>query len=1260
MKVLCTALLFLFFSFSLSSQTTLWGTVENGGLYGNGYIYRTDSIGNNLVIAHHFNGADDGKSPGALMQASNGKLYGMTAGGGHGSVFLMNHPSLGPLYTMGGTLYEYDPVIDSFRVLIHFNSTDPQYPAGFDGPSSMKILEVSPGNLWCVFNLKLNNNGVTQALPRYIAAYNTATQALTPVVSVPSWYTPSESSPQLTSLSGELYKAPNGMVYGTTEGYSSCATLSPISIGSVISIDPVSHAFSWISPFVCSGTNGRIPRGQLEPAGGKLYSYAYWGGMYTMYPANGYGTIFEYDPVTNANATAYHFPGGTNGQWPLGRQLLANNGKLYGTTQGGTPVQNFPNGSGMIYEFDPATGIYAKKADFVHGYTIADMGSLGSIWLKSSGNGKLYGTTQKGIFEYNTHSNQIRIAARFNAPLGNSLANEMKEICRMPAYKPLSINSYTVCAGASFTLDLRCYNASSVVWKHNGIPDASYTSPLLSFNQIGPADAGSWVCEMTNACGTSTAQSISITVNPSGTGALTSTITASGSTSICPGSTITLSGNVNGVWNTGAVAPSIQVSLPGTYQVINTNACGNTFSNMIRIDTIATPAVPVITFTTSGTYNAPILTQSACPGDSALLLGNYPGGVWSSGETAPFIYVKDVNPRYITVNNGCLTVLSATAQLAFIAVQIPSVTAIGSLTICAGDSTLLAASGGSNTGYNWYNDNGITNSYVGYGNQYYARQSGNYYIRQNPYCGPVYSQTIHIDASGTAVGPALITPLSSTVICQGDGVVLQSNYASCTWNTGATTQTILATGTGPYTVTNYNSCSSSTSAPMSISVTPVPAVHYTEANNAVCFTTGAFTLTPGNPAGGYYTGSGVSASTFDPVLAGAGTHTVTYNYTDPGTGCTGKAVQPIAVEGDPVLTAAPSTLICQGSSTVLFQDSPTGVWNSTGQPGLFIVVTQPGTYYVSKTNGCGVPVTSNTLQVVSKPSPTISVSGNNAICTGQSVTLSANGGTSYTWTPGGISNLLTVSPTANTSYTLTGAGSNGCFGYTIETVTVYALPSIVTTNTSVCLGSQAVLSAGGAATYTWSTSQTGSSIAVTPTLNTVYQVTGADSHSCVSTSTVSVTVNPLPPVPVIALTGNILSSSPAAGYQWYLNGGIIAGATSQTYAPVQNGNYTVVVYDQNGCSASSALYPIVDTGLSGRPAGSGAMEVYPNPSTGSFTVQAPFSEYEVRITDALGRIVAQKTGSFTAEFSIGENGIYLIHLMAKGHVYTKKLVVSAY
>ncbi len=68
-----------------------------------------------------------------------------------------------------------------------------------------------------------------------------------------------------------------------------------------------------------------------------------------------------------------------------------------------------------------------------------------------------------------------------------------------------------------------------------------------------------------------------------GSGPTASIITASGPTSLCEGESVTLSGNVGGVWSTGEVTPSIVVTTSGDYFVTNTDACGSVTSNHIQV-----------------------------------------------------------------------------------------------------------------------------------------------------------------------------------------------------------------------------------------------------------------------------------------------------------------------------------------------------------------------------------------------------------------------------------------------------------------------------------------------------------------------------------------------------------------------------------------------------------------------------------------------------------------------------------------------------
>jgi hypothetical protein len=65
-----------------------------------------------------------------------------------------------------------------------------------------------------------------------------------------------------------------------------------------------------------------------------------------------------------------------------------------------------------------------------------------------------------------------------------------------------------------------------------------------------------------------------------------------------------------------------------------------------------------------------------------------------------------------------------------------------------------------------------------------------------------------------------------------------------------------------------------------ISVFSLPVVTLTPFN-AYCVSSPPFALSGGNPAGGIYSGTGVSSNMFNPSVAGLGTHTINYTYVDP-------------------------------------------------------------------------------------------------------------------------------------------------------------------------------------------------------------------------------------------------------------------------------------------------------------------------------------------------------------------------------------------
>jgi hypothetical protein len=91
-----------------------------------------------------------------------------------------------------------------------------------------------------------------------------------------------------------------------------------------------------------------------------------------------------------------------------------------------------------------------------------------------------------------------------------------------------------------------------------------------------------------------------------------------------------------------------------------------------------------------------------------------------------------------------------------------------------------------------------------------------------------------------------------------------------------------------------------------------PAVTYSvAAYDTVCVTASAFPLTGGSPASGTYSGAGVSSGSFDPALAGAGTHPITYSFTDVN-GCTNTTTQNVYVDPSCIALGIASTSTSRG------------------------------------------------------------------------------------------------------------------------------------------------------------------------------------------------------------------------------------------------------------------------------------------------------------------------------------------------------------
>lgn len=112
-------------------------------------------------------------------------------------------------------------------------------------------------------------------------------------------------------------------------------------------------------------------------------------------------------------------------------------------------------------------------------------------------------------------------------------------------------------------------------------------------------------------------------------------------------------------------------------------------------------------------------------------------------------------------------------------------------------------------------------------------------------------------------------------------------------------------------------------------------------------------------------------------------------------------------------------------------DNPGGIWTGAGVTNNIFnyqiagVGTTTLVYFTDSPSGYCPSQTSTTIQVL--PLPVISVSGNNLICQGQSSTLTASGGVSYTWTGSGVNSpSLIISPASTTIYSVIALSAQNC------------------------------------------------------------------------------------------------------------------------------------------------------------------------------------------------------------------------------------------
>ncbi|HMR90141.1 MAG TPA: hypothetical protein PKD51_18395, partial [Saprospiraceae bacterium] len=690
---------------------------------------------------------------------------------------------------------------------------------------------------------------------------------------------------------------------------------------------------------------------------------------------------------------------------------------------------------------------------------------------------------------------------------------------------------------------------SSYLWS-NGLTTASIQlSPLVNAN---------YSVTVSNEFGCFDIANITVTVNPLPVAIIT------GNNSFCVGksSLLTASGGVSYEWSTGAVTSSIMVN-PGlnttyTVTVTDVNGCTATASRMASV--MSLPDVNI-----NG-------EDQICEGSSVLLTAT--GGVqflWNTGEIQNVIYVTpSTTTTYkvtVTDTNGC----TGTSAFAVVVNSNPELEVSGSDAFCIGGSATLTANVTGTTicqkdcedelllvwNLDACNANGANNqnnyeefTSISISNGGMSSVTGSSLSRErgDHSCTP--------DGNGGAglcfgvlesCDPNNYNPINGLKF----SVILDPNETASLTKLTFREQSplIWVTTNGASGINDYNEkylirvykngelvfSQNELSTERTWNVETFDFSNHAEFNNLTATTTFTFELY------GYCT-------------------------VDRGGNMPGWELDDIKIYGGE----------CPSSPTL---ESSSFLW-STGDTTAQIIVTpnQTTTYTVTVTdcNGCSA---TDSAVVTIFPLPTVSITGQDAICLGDSTSLIASGGNQYVWNNGATTAEIMVSPTETTTYSVTVTDSNNCENTSQKTITVNPKPiPVIVGDTEICLGDTAVLYGSGGGSYLWSTGETTFSISVTPIVTTSYSLTITNAFLCSDSAVTTVIVNPLP---VVSIDGNTilclgetttLTASGGNNYNWS-NG---ATTASITVNPIITTSYNVTVTDLNGCSETSSIQVIVN------------------------------------------------------------------------------------
>lgn len=459
---------------------------------------------------------------------------------------------------------------------------------------------------------------------------------------------------------------------------------------------------------------------------------------------------------------------------------------------------------------------------------------------------------------------------------------------------------------------------------------------------------------------------------------------------------------------------------------------------------------------------------------------------------------------------------------------------------------------------------------------------------------------------------------------------------------GTISGTPTATGTFNFTVTVNDASGCSGSAGYSITSLCRSNVATLSDFPVLCTNSEIYTLSEGFPAGGTYSGTGVTGGQFDPAV---GTQAITYTYTDPY-GCTYSVSKTIVVNPAITITAQPTgSTLCSGGSTQIFAaaSNATGYqWQVDSGAG-FTDITNSGIYSGASTStltitgapaslngskyrmvatGLCEPAISNSAVLTVKSAPAITAQpGAKTVCAGAATTFSATvvNATGYQWQVDqgagftNISNGGIYSGVTSASLNITGV-TTSMNGYVYRLIATGTCTPAAATNTAVL------------------------------TVSSTSAPTGQATQSFNAGDALS------------ALTVN------GSNIKWYASA--VDAALHQNELPAQtlivNNTTYYATQTVSGCESSASLAVLAyNVSLGTEQAASHLkIQIYPNPAreTVAFTGNVKISR--VVIISADGRKAAEKTPGSGRTINIQElnQGVYMLQVFTDEGIQTLKMI----